>query len=197
MKKTIIFDFDGVVADSFNIAFEVSKMKRPTLTLESYKDKWKTNIGKAVFTEPESEIEVNFHDEYAKKMQVLKLSPTKKKVLEDLSEKYIFHIISSTYTQTIKDFCETNNILQYFGDILGYDIETSKVKKFQTLFQKHNLDPKELIFITDTVGDIEEAREVGIGTIVAVADGYQDKKVLETAHPTYLINSIANLEEVI
>jgi phosphoglycolate phosphatase-like HAD superfamily hydrolase len=197
MKKTIIFDFDGVVADSFNIAFEVSKMKRPTLTLESYKDKWKTNIGKAVFTEPESDIKIDFHVEYAKKMKALKLSPIKKKALEDLSEKYNFHIISSTYTQTIKDFCETSDILQYFGDILGYDIEASKVIKFQTLLKRHNLDAKELIFITDTVGDIEEAREVGIRTIIAVGDGYQDKEVLEIAHPTYLIDSIANLKEVI
>ena len=87
--------------------------------------------------------------------------------------------------------------MQYFGDILGYDIETSKVKKFKTLFEKYNLNPKEVIFITDTVGDIDESREVGIGTIIAVADGYQDKKVLEAAHPTFLIDSIVKLEEVI
>lgn len=197
MKKTIIFDFDGVVADSLNIAYETSKMEYPTMTFESYKGKFKTNISKAVFAEPKSDIKINFQEEYAKKMKGLILSPIKKKVLENLSKRFNFHIISSTNTQTIKDFCEMNGILQYFGDILGYDVEASKVKKFQTLIEKHGLDPKELIFVTDTVGDVEEAREVGIGTIIAVSDGYQDRKVLETAHPTHLIDSIANLEEVI
>jgi HAD superfamily hydrolase (TIGR01509 family) len=197
MKKTIFFDFDGVIADSFGIAFAVSKMKRPTLTLESYKEKWKANISKAVFTEPESETVVDFHKEFANKMGHLKLTPAKKKVLQDLSERFDFHVISSTRTRTIELFCEANQIYHYFGDILGYDIETSKVKKFQTLLEKYKLDPKEVVFITDTVGDIEEAKEIGIGTIVAVADGYQDREVLTEAHPTFVIDSIVNLEEVI
>lgn len=197
MKKTIVFDFDGVIADSFDIAFEVGKMKRPTLTLESYKEKLKTNIGQAVFTEPEGDIKIDFQYEYAKKMAELELSPIKKAVLQKLSEKYNFHIISSTDTQTIQDFCETNGILNYFGDILGYDIERSKVKKFQILFEKNRLNPKEVVFVSDTVGDINEAREVGVGTIITVTDGYQDKEMLDAAHPTHIFNSIADLEKVL
>lgn len=197
MKKTILFDFDGVIADSFNIAFETAKMKRPTLTFESYKDKFKGNISEAVYTEPEIDIKFSYQEEYAGKMQGLKLSTSKKKVLDDLSERFDFHIISSTNTKTIQDFCEANDIHHYFKDILGQDIEKSKIKKFQALFEKYKLEPKELIFITDTVGDIEEAKKAGIGTIIAVADGYQDKATLDAAHPTYLVDSIANLEEVI
>lgn len=197
MKKTILFDFDGVIADSFPVAFEVSKMNYPTLTLESYADKFKENISKAVYAEPKADIEVDFQHEYAKKIKVLGLDPAKKAVLERLSETYDFHIISSTNTETIKDYCELNGILNYFGDILGYDVEASKVKKFQMLFEKYRLDPKELIFVTDTTGDIEEAREAGIGTVIAVADGYQDQKILEASHPTHVIDSIKDLEKVL
>ena len=65
------------------------------------------------------------------------------------------------------------------------------------LFEKYKFDPKDLIFITDTIGDIKEAREVGIENIIAVADGYQDRELLETASPTYLLDSIVDLETVI
>ena len=197
MKKTILFDFDGVIVDSFEISFELSKMFHPTLTLESYNEKWKTNIHKAVFTEPKINVEIDFQHEYAKKMKNLTLSPIKKRVLQDLSERFDFHIISSTNTKTIKDFCEANEIHHYFGDILGADVAKGKVEKFMILIEKYNLDTKETIFVTDTVGDIEEAKEAGLETIIAVADGYQDKETLQNASPTYVIDSIANLEEVV
>lgn len=197
MKKTILFDFDGVIADSLPIAFETAKMNHPTLTIESYKDKFKGNISKAVYAEPKINPLFDFQGEFSKKMQTLVLSPAKKMVLQNLSERFNFHVISSTNSQTIKDFCEVNGILHYFGDILGVDVEPSKVKKFQMLFEKYNLDPKELIFVTDTIGDIKEAREVGIENIIAVADGYQDRELLESAHPTHLLDSIVDLEDFV
>jgi len=195
-RKTIVFDFDGVIVDSFYIAFEVSKMKYPTLTIESYQDKWNNNISQAVFTEPEADIEVDFQREYAIKMKELKLSSDKHKVLEKLAKRFDFHIISSTDTKTIEDFCQRNEVRHYFGDILGYDIEISKIKKFKILIEKHNLDSKEIVFITDTVGDIEEAKKACIGTIIAVADGYQSGDVLAEVSPTRVIDSIVDLEKV-
>ena len=202
MKKTLIFDFDGVVVDSLTIAFEVNRMTRPTLTLESYKDKFRNNDGiragsKAVWDEPTNGSVVDFQEEFAKKMTTLKLKPEKKAVLQKLGEKYNLHIISSTDTETIKAFLRSNGIDQLFGEVLGFDIEPSKTKKFQMLFKKYNLNPMELIFVTDTAGDIEEAREVGISTIVAVADGYQGREVLEAAEPAHTIDSIVDLEKVI
>ena len=196
MKKTIIFDFDGVIVDSFDISFAVAKMVHPTLTFDSYEDKWNTNIHKAVFNEPE-DTTIDFQKEYAGKMQTLKLSSSKRKVLEDLSLRFDFYIISSTNTQTIRDFCKVNCISQFFIDILGGDIEISKIKKFQLLFEKYKLNPKESIFVTDTVGDIKEAKKVDIGTIIAVTDGFQEKDILETANPDIIINSIVELSNVV
>ncbi len=197
MNKYYIFDFDGVIADSLPIAFEVAKMSRASLTLDGYKNKFKTNINSAKFTEPITQQGIDFQAEFAKRMMDLELTPAKKNVLQSLSEMFDFHIISSTDTKTIQLFCESNNIHQYFGDILGVDVEPSKVKKFQYLFSRYNLDPKELIFITDTIGDIKEAREVGIGKIIAVADGYQDRAVLETAQPTHVIDSLVDAEKIL
>lgn len=197
MKKVIFFDFDGVIADSFHIGFEVAKLTYPSLTLESYRDKWNTNISKAVFTETKSETPVDFQKEFATRLSSLELAPAKKKALHALSEHFDFHIISSTNTDTIGAFCAANGIDQYFGDILGYDVAASKVHKFASLLQKYQLDPTDIIFITDTAGDIDEARESKIGTIIAVADGYQNKEVLAQANPTYIADSLVEVPSIL
>lgn len=202
MKKTLFFDFDGVIADSLPLAFEVNRMTRPTLTFEGYKSKFKNNEwlranNKDAWSEPENGVIVDFQEEFAKKMGALSLNPQKKAVLQRLSKNYNFHIISGTNTETIRVFLRRNGIEELFGEILGYDVETSKVKKFRMLFDTYHLHPQDLIFVTDTAGDIEEAKEVGIRTIIAVTDGFQDRETLEAAKPTHVIDSMLELENII
>ena len=48
-EKIIIFDFDGVIVDSFAVAFETNKLARPTLTRERYRSKFNGNINDAQF----------------------------------------------------------------------------------------------------------------------------------------------------
>jgi phosphoglycolate phosphatase len=196
MKKTIIFDFDGVIADTLNIAFEIAKINYPSLTIDSYKDKWKVRFSEVIFTEPKVGPKISFDEEYAKKVKDLKIDPLKKEILQKLSKDFDFHIISGNNSKTIREFCISNNI-DYFIEIMGNDVDVSKVNKFNTLFKKYNLNPKDLIFITDTAGDIIEAKEVGIKTVIAITSGFQDEVVLREAEPTYLIDSILDLKKII
>lgn len=196
MKKTIIFDFDGVIADTLELAFEIAKINYPSLTLDSYKDKWKVRFSKVVFTEPKVGVKVDFDKEYAEKIKNLKLDSQKKQVIKNLSKDFNLHIISGNNSDTIRNFCISNDI-NYFIEIMGNDVDVSKVNKFNTLFKKHNLSSKELIFVTDTAGDISEAKEVGIGTIVAITSGFQDINTLKESEPTHLIDSILDLEKVV
>lgn len=54
----------------------------------------------------------------------------------------------------------------------------------------------ECIFITDTLGDILEANEVGIGTI-AVDFGYHERKRLEKGNPLKIISKFEELIETV
>ncbi len=196
MKKTIIFDFDGVIADTLELAFEIAKINYPSLTLDNYKDKWKVKFSEVVFVEPRIGKKINFDKEYSERIKNLKLNPFKKEVLQKLSKDFNLHIISGNNSNTIKEFCISNNI-NYFIEIMGNDVDVSKVNKFNTLFKKHNLNSKELTFITDTAGDIIEAKEVGIGKIIAVTSGFQDYKTIKEVEPNFIINSILDLENIL
>ncbi len=92
MKKTIIFDFDGVIADTLELAFEIAKINYPSLTLDSYKDKWKVRFSKVIFTEPRVSAKVNFDKAYAERIKSLKLDSQKKEVIKNLSKNFNLHI---------------------------------------------------------------------------------------------------------
>lgn len=190
--KVIIFDFDGVIADSFDIAFEVNKLSKPTLTKERYRMKFNENISKVKY-EDKKVREINFFDEYGKRFESLGINKNIKQTIKDLSKDHMLFIVSSTINSIIEEYLSRHKIINCFTEILGCDIEKSKIKKFNIIFKKYKILPEEAIFITDTSGDIEEAKEAKIGLIIGILGGYQDKENLEKAKPHIIIKNFEKL----
>ena len=194
--KTIIFDFDGVIVDTFDIAFEVNKLTRPSLNKESYREKFNGNINTAQFSEPETR-EIDFFHEYRKRLEKIKINPDTKKSIISLSKNFRLFVISSTVSLVIGNFLEKNNLLKYFIEILGLDVDPSKVEKFNIIFDKYNISPQETIFITDTSGDVLEAREAKINFIVGMLGGYQNENSLKKSKPDIIVKNFIDFSKVI
>jgi len=86
--------------------------------------------------------------------------------------------------------------LSCFTEVLGVDFHKSKVEKFKYLFQKYDLKPEEILFVTDTLGDILEANKVHVRTI-AVDFGFHDRERLEKGKPFKIISGFTEMLEVI
>ncbi len=56
------------------------------------------------------------------------------------------------------------------------------------MFEKYNLKPEECIFVTDTTGDIIEARKINLRTIT-VTWGYHNKELLESEYPFCIVDT--------
>jgi len=184
--KTIIFDFDGVIVDTFDIAFEVNKLVRPSLSKTSYREKFNGNINNAQYQEPETR-EIDFFYEYGKRLEKRKINHDIKKSIIDLSKNFQLFIVSSSTSLVIKNFLEKNNLLKYFIEILGLDVEPSKTKKFNIIFDKYNISPQETIFLTDTSGDVLEAREAKINFVIGILGGYQNEESLKKSKPDIIV----------
>ncbi len=187
--KIIIFDFDGVIADTFDVAHAVKQMEYPGLTTDEYRSKFSGNIGAADFSHY-ARNEIDFQAEYAKKMSALFIEPAKKDAVLKICSVAPSYIVSSTNTDTIKIFNRANGIDGCFRDVLGFDIFASKVKKFKMIFEREQVSPADVLFITDTVGDINEAHEVGITNIIALTSGYQNEETIRAANPKSIVHSI-------
>ncbi len=195
-EKIIIFDFDGVIVDSFNVAFEVNRLARPTITKERYQAQFNGNIADAKHVDDKVK-EIDFFYEYGERFKSLNINQGIKDSIIKLSKTYKLFIVSSTINSIIQEYLNRHSLLEAFTEILGFDVETSKVKKFNTLFDRYEVSPDQVIFLTDTSGDIEEAKEVKINFIVGILGGYQNKENLKKAEPTAIVKDFNDFFKLI
>lgn len=195
-KKIILFDFDGVIADSYHAAFDVNKMIYPNLTEEEYQKRFSGNINDAVAKADATEKRtgVDFFEEYIPRLLESPIVPGMREVIESLVKKYTLIIVSSTITSPISEYLDKHGIASFFTDVMGNDVEASKVKKIHLVFEKYGVSAEDCVFITDTLGDLHEAAEAGVRSI-AVTWGYQPKEILARGNPPGLVEQPEGLEE--
>ena len=102
-------------------------------------------------------------------------------------------IISSSNETVITKFLDDVGLNCYFEKVYGKRASTSKVEKFNMLFEDFNVKPDECLFITDTLGDLNEAEEVKVESI-AVTWGYHDRKTLESGKSIAIVDSVEELQ---
>lgn len=169
MKKYILFDFDGVIVDSYAPAFEVHKMKCPHLSDEDYRKRFEGNINEFnLSTEvhtAECRLDLDFFEHYVPKMKSVTVVPGMPEVIANLAEKYTLIVISSTLTMPIQELLDKYALSKYFIEVMGNDVHQSKIEKIKMVFNKYQTDAKSCVFITDTLGDMREASKMNVGSI--------------------------------
>jgi len=181
MIKAIIFDFDGVIGDTFDISFQALKQLHPDITQQEFLDYLMGNLYEKAtvqFTEKDISIFFEKQKQAFTSKNLFRVQP----MLDKLSKKYQLFIISGTIDDNIKYFLSLGNLGRYFQKILGASTHRSKIKRFKMIFSEFNLAPEECLFITDTVGDIIEAREANVESVV-VTWGYHSEKLLLNQRP--------------
>lgn len=195
--KTILFDFDGVLVDTFSICFSLSSECNENLSLEDYRSFFNGNIYNTKRSDGRPiGYRSDFHEKYEIHTRELKVPDELKKLLKNLSSKYTLAIVSSTPTRLIKDILNREDLVSCFTDIYGSDLHRSKVIKIKILLEKYKTLPNNAVFITDTAGDIIEARECDVRS-VAVTWGYQKKENLLKEKPLAVVETPKALEEKI
>jgi len=187
----ILFDFDGVIADSFKLAFEIQKMIYPYLDESAYRKKFEKNIND--WEDPINNTEgcrqnIDFFAEYAPRMKKeIQIIPGIKDIIINLEKNYKLIVISSTITSPIQEFLKTHELDSHFAEIMGNDVHKSKVEKIKMVFEKYNTEPNNCVFITDTLGDMHEASRVGVGSI-GITWGFHSPETLLKGKPFRLAN---------
>jgi phosphoglycolate phosphatase-like HAD superfamily hydrolase len=112
------------------------------------------------------------------------------------------HIISSSSEKIIQEYLKRHNLSEYIHSdaIWGHETARKKTDKFIMLADK--LPDHAILFITDTTGDIIEAREVvrthGLDiSTVGVSWGWMYRDWLEEMMPEYLVDEVAELELIV
>ncbi len=193
--KAIIFDFDGVICDSFEISYEISKeFFGDDFTEENLRELLDGNV----FQNPKitKQAAEKLFKAYNEKMKYFEMEKVVKENLEKLAEKYSLFVVSSNKEESIKTYFQNNNFAHIFKEILGAETHQSKVAKFEYLFEKYQLKAEDCVFVTDTLGDILEGKEVGV-KVIAVDFGFHKRDRLEKGKPFKIVSSFEDVLEVV
>jgi len=196
-KKFILFDFDGVIADSWALAYDVAKTLHPPLRADQYRTLFEGNIYDGIKTLPGG----MDPDEYFKLFEPRAKNETSIKpgisdVVSGLAEQYTLIIVSSTSSGSIREFLDRHRLLHYFAWVMGKDVHASKVEKMRMIFEKYGIGAGDCIFITDTLGDMREAKEHEMG-VIGVSWGFHAHETLEKGIPFRIVDTPEELPDAV
>ncbi|MBI4087061.1 HAD-IA family hydrolase [Candidatus Kaiserbacteria bacterium] len=199
-KHFILFDFDGVILDSYKIAFAAQNVVCPDCTEEQYRQLFEGNIFEQISM---GSIHTNrchhadFWDHYIPQLKDEgTLVPGMDAVISALAEVHRMIIVSSGQTPFIENFLAENALLEYFSAILGNNVHKSKEEKIRMVFETHGVSASDCVFVTDTVGDVREADKMGVGAI-GVTWGYHEPERFSKVDHFRLVHTPESLPSAI
>jgi phosphoglycolate phosphatase-like HAD superfamily hydrolase len=190
--KIVFFDFDGVIVDTFDFCFKIVDT-REYITEEEYRNRFEGNIYDA--PRKLKNPDVTFDDfMHTYTPELMKCEPVAQmaEAIRDLALDYMLIIVSSTATAPIDAYLRQVGLRDSFTEILGSDVDRSKVNKINMSLSKYKVQPSDAVFITDTLGDIREGEKCGVRSI-AVVGGYHPEETLKKGNPYAIAGSPAEI----
>ena len=201
-KRFILFDFDGVIADSYNVAYSASRKICARVTDKEYRRAFEGNVNdwdRDTIPGDHSEChhDLDWFEEYVPAFEdSTQLFEGVREVIETLSKEYILIVISSTITSPIQGFLEKNHLGRFFSEVMGNDVHTHKTEKMDMVFEKYKVPASHCVFITDSLGDMKEANEKSVGS-VGVLWGWHSRETLEKGNPFRLVEKPAEIHQAV
>ena len=204
--KCVIFDFDGTLANTENVIFrvynEIAKKYGYKEITHDYIDELKH--------QPIHNIIKDLGVPYLKVFSLIKkgqklmkeyhksMDPYEedlKETLEALKSKLSYMgIISSNSKKNINTFLKNENIVTM--DFIISSPLFSKEIKINKLKKKLRLKDEDILYVGDEVRDIVSAKKANID-IASVTYGYNTKEYLSSEEPTYFIDNLKELFNII
>jgi phosphoglycolate phosphatase len=196
-NKTVIFDFDGTLADTLSTAIEIynsvaSSYGAKTISQEdiallrsSRPQELMRNYGVTFWNLPRLALQVK----QGLKQQPVRLHPEIQDVIYKLSaDGYTLGILSSNDVDFILPILEQNHLLDTFTFVEGYGRIFGKHRALKRIMRVRKLDPADVIYIGDETRDIEAAKRAGVSP-VAVTWGFQTRNAFEKISTPTIVDS--------
>ena len=207
INKIVIFDFDGVLADTLQDMLQFSdevtagmgiNYQTTLEDLEALQPMSFANLGRRIgFLENEVPIYVqNMIAHFESSPSPSPIFPGMANVVTHLAQSSILAIVSGNTRKVIERFLISNSLLNAFQSIYGVDQPGNKAEKIQKILTEINQPNLPALVIGDAVSDIEAAHQVGVLGI-AVGWGHQPGSKLMRAKPDYFVSTPRELLEAI
>ncbi len=184
--KLIMFDFDGVIADSLDDqsrafvdtlrSHGLDELATPSTFLDFTDTNWFDALAEAGLPEA---VAVEIEDAFGA-VPSPDLFPEMAEVIERLAAEHPVVVITSSRTADVEAILDAHGVTGV-SEVIGGDVEPSKTRKIRNARQRYG-ESRQAWYVCDTVGDVHEARDAGAGT-VGVAWGWHGEERLLSAGP--------------
>lgn len=201
LRKAIIFDFDGTLADSLPAVIDVfcELTGRPN----KYTDEEIAQYRHLSLLEMASELEV---PKWKIPMLVVKgramlqrhltdihPHPGIHVVLEQLQASGLpLYILSSNSTENVKKYLQHHNLEKYFRKVYGGASVLGKAPRLHKLIDTEHIDVPNSWYVGDETRDVIAAHAVGL-KIASVTWGYNSREALVIKNPNVVVDTTEQL----
>jgi phosphoglycolate phosphatase len=202
--KAIVFDFDGVLADSFDVLYDFNREAMASVGVElsagQYRDLFDRNVhlGFRQFIPDDAKYRkfVDFKQErFGEYYEKVDLFPGAAELVKNLASGMPLAIASATLAPHIVRLLEKHGIAGCFNHIVGSQ-DHSKAKSIEMIRDQLNASYDAMAMVSDTTGDLAIAKELGLKT-VAVAWGFHSVGKLSEAAPSATVLAIGDLASIL
>jgi phosphoglycolate phosphatase len=201
----IIFDFDGTIADSFEVIVGIFEQitKRPEKMTEDQMAElrgYPVEIVAKRLNIPWWRLPflvVQGRRKMSRHMGDIPVFEGIPKVIEELhAEGHELFILSSNSKRNVNKFLKAHHLYKYFIEVRGNAGIVGKARVLKRLMRSNSLDMKDTIYIGDETRDILATRVIGM-RIIAVSWGFANADFLESLHPTAMAHQPQDIVRIL
>lgn len=218
-KKLIIFDFDGVIGDTFTQAYQASILasKEYHFIPFSSQEEFYNDLNVTLQTAPKLVLnrfrkqgvflgtkEIIYQLINTKKfkygilkhlgplLQESEYFPGVPELLQQLSAKSEMVILSNNQASAINLFLEKNNLKNNFTNVHGFEATMVKTKALTDIIQSQGVKIENVVFVTDMASDVKDAKPLKI-PVLDVTYGYNTAQKIIKSRPSKIVDSVEEM----
>jgi phosphoglycolate phosphatase len=203
--KTVIFDLDGTIADSFStivaIFHQLTHRKQP-VTVKEMAQLRRLSLLDIAEAEHIPKWRIPFlvivgRRRMAQRLFQVQVFAGMTDVIKELhADGHQLFIMSSNSTMNVNKFLRNHELTGYFKKTYGGVGLFSKARAFRRIMRQNNFAPGDCLYVGDEVRDIEGSREADVACI-SVSWGFNDPELLREQQPFALVDTPKKLLDTI
>lgn len=205
--KSVIFDFDGTIADSYNYYLKVIDEMYPHFNIGDQSidelEKQRSKSIRTIIQEnniPLLQVLIAWRKvvkRFGQDVDQIHLFPGIKDIMEYLQSKNInITIVSINQRKNIEEFLKQYDLFKYISDIHTSNLFLGKNATLNKVLKKRKLTKDEVVYVGDETRDVAVCKKVGI-PIIAVTWGFNSRDGLKPFSPEFIVDNSHELYKIL